>query len=333
VARRRPWQVLLAVLLALGLCVGVAGCGGDSTEEEDPNAVQDQDAKDAAPTGPLSPIPEAARFAGEIGRRTYPRAAAPETPPLLRWDFSGDDTYAYDLRMQNETDSQLPAGGRRQIKQLAEGTLLLRSQGDRTATLVLKVEKMKVDGVGPHQMPSRFPPMSVPGVREDGSMGTGTGPANLPLRDLFPLPAKPLRVGETVSRPASMPFNAMGSTLKVEGTSKVTLTGYVTIDGHKCARLDTDIDIAKVKAPETMKGTYKCVTRGKCVAYFDIEDRRFVSVELALSMGIHIEAPMPAANVKGAKMPKGMPDKFLMSMKMDSLATLTHNPRKADADY
>ena len=57
------------------------------------------------------------------------------------------------------------------------------------------------------------------------------------LKMLFPIPSSPLRVGESVSSPRAVPFNAMGSLLEVTGSSVTTLTGYVGLDGKTCARL------------------------------------------------------------------------------------------------
>ncbi len=58
---------------------------------------------------------------------------------------------------------------------------------------------------------------------------------------LFPLPTERLRIGESVSIPAQMPFNAMGSLLHVAGSSSIKLVNYVEVNGKACAKLDTVI--------------------------------------------------------------------------------------------
>ena len=145
---------------------------------------------------------------------------------------------------------------------------------------------------------------------------------------IFPDRPKPLRVGESVTVPLDVPFDAMNSVLSVEGTSTITLTGYVTIDGRRCARIETDIDMSKLDIPEEMPGTYKCAFKGKSVSYFDVEKSRFVSVEVALAIGMQIEAPMPKVDMGGEE----LPDKMEMSMQVDTLIRLTPNPEKAKAE-
>ncbi len=308
---------LAATLLVLMLAVsGLPGC--DKTEEEEAAC----DWGGEGPQIPRTPVSLSTtpKFLDAIGKESHAAADAPAVAPALRWDFSGSTVYAYDYRQEMVQASSL---GGTSIE--GDGTLLLKSKGDKTATLVLTVTKMTMglpDGER-KTPPMNSPAMVVPGVKEDGTMEIAANPANSLLRMLFPLPPRPLKVGESARVPNSMPFNAMGSALTVEGGNTITLTGYVTIDGRTCARLETDIDISKLEVPEELEGTYKCFLKGKSISYFDIQTRGFVSVEAALAMGMAIEPPKDDEG--GADGPAVFP----IAMQMDTVIRLRRNPEKA----
>jgi hypothetical protein len=204
----------------------------------------------------------------------------------------------------------------------AKGLLLIKSQGDSTAELVLKDIKtsMKMD-VGedePKTMEQKMPPLVVQGMKEDGSGSFGNSSQDMLLKMLFPLPPKPTKVGESVDVPAQMPFNAMGSILQVTGRSRITLNRYVKIGDRPCAQLDVDTDISKIKVPTELKGEYKCSTKGKSVFYFDIANRTFVSGTIAMIMQFSIDAPTPQMNIPGEDT-SDIPKRSKMSMVSDNL--------------
>jgi hypothetical protein len=317
-------RTLLLSLAVSALCLH--GCGDSDDETACPQPFGPPGSFGSA--GEPPPLSTESKHVNEIGSKSHPEAESPPEAPSLRWDFSKPVVHAYDHVQTMESTMSLGMD----MKLDAAGTVLLRSKGNDVAALVMKDMKMNMAskmGTGGEEqtMKSEPPVFVVPGVKEDGSMKTGNSSAEIFLQFLFPLPPKPLRVGESAAVPATMPFNAMGSVLSVEGTSTITLTKYVMIDGRRCARLETNIDV-----PEDLTGTYKCVTRGKSISYFDVERRRFVSVEVALVMGMQLDAPMPKIDMGGKEPPAVPSESMQMSMQMDTLIRLTLNPDKAAAE-
>ncbi len=272
--------------------------------------------------------PAASQFAEEVGTERFKKAEPPSAAPEFRWDFSKTDVvhaYSYEQEVRSKTDMGRSFGGKssgigQEIS--AKGSLLIRSQGDRTAEFVLKDMKMSIKmDTGedePKTMEQQMPPFVVQGMKEDGSGSFGNTSQDLLLKMLFPLPPKSLKVGESVDVPAQMPFNAMGSVLNVTGQSRITLTQYVTIDGRTCAQLDVDTDISTLKVPTELEGEYKCSIKGTSVFYFDVADRSFVSGTIALIMQFSIDAPMPVMNIPGEDT-SDMPKRSKMSMVSDNL--------------
>jgi hypothetical protein len=235
------------------------------------------------------------------------------------------------MTMKSDFAKAAPKGGMEQSMK-ATGDLLMKSRADKTATMVLKGMKMSMKPMGGKepetQMATEAPPMVVQGVREDSTMNIGASSQESLMKLLFPLPSKPLEVGQSVDVPAQMPFNAGGSLLMVTGRTRITLAKYVTIGGHTCARLECDIDISKIDIPEELQGEYKCSTKGSAVFYFDVEDRCFASGRLVLRMKASIDIPTPKIALKGRQKPPDMPPRMQMGMVNDTLIAIRRNRSK-----
>jgi hypothetical protein len=233
----------------------------------------------------------------------------------------------------------MPAANR----QTLDGTalLLIRSAGDQTGSMILKDMQGTMSAAGrPGQPPlkrtlPKIPPIVIQGFQEDGKLSAEMrgNPQEALMRVLFPLPPKPLKVGESVDLPMRMPFNVMGTQLFATGRCRAKLTGYVDIAGHTCARLEGDIDISDLKVPQELRGKYRFTSKGKSVMYFDVPGRRFARVDLALKMSAQVEAPSPAGAVaaQGGPQLKGMPKTLRMAMDSDNLIELRHVPGQPKA--
>ena len=192
-------------------------------------------------------------------------------------------------------------------------TMIMKAKGDKTADLILSECDAKSSIMGSMKMPNQV----IQGVTENSKIPEAPASQNEAIRLFFPLPPKALLVGESDAFPNKMPFNAMGSLLWVEGDTRLTLTGYVTIEGHTCARFDAAIDISKIDVPEELTGDYRCSTKGIGTLYFDIENRCFHSGQMALVMSMRVKAD--------EETPFGaMP----LAMDMDTLIEFSRNMKK-----
>ena len=268
------------------------------------------------------------QFADEVGKLNYTEANPPSAAPVFRWDFSKPNVvhaYTYEQEVRIKMDIGASLGGNSDDtspEMSAKGALLVKSQGDNTANLVLKDVQMsmKIDTGEdePKTVKQKMPLRVLQGMKEDGSGSFGNNSQDMALKVLFPLPTKPLKVGDSVDVPAQMPFNAMGSMLQFKGHSRITLTRYVKIGKRTCAQLDVDTDISKLKVPSELEGEYKGSTKGTSVFYFDVASRSFVSGTIALVMQFSIDAPMPQMRVPGEDR-TDMPKRDMMSMTSDNL--------------
>lgn len=267
------------------------------------------------------------RYLKELNNTDYSEAKAPKANPIFRWDFSKKNihTYSYEQEVINKTELGVDAGSEMsdpEQSMSAKGSLLIKSQADGTAELVLKDMKasMKISfnkTDDPKTMEQEMPPFVVQGMKEDGTGAFGDSSQDMLLKLIFPLPTKTLKVGESVDVPAQMPFNAMGSQLQVKGRSRITLTKYMLIGNRTCAQLNVDIDISDLKVPSELEGEYLCSTKGSAVFFFDISSRTFVSGSTALLTQFSIDAPMPKMNIQGEST-ANMPTRSKMSMKSDN---------------
>ena len=283
----------------------------------------------------LSPIPSGSAFLDQIDFNNYPSLASPDSAPLLRWDFSGTKVYPYNFSqtmiMMSEMDDMFGNGNGMISTQNMEGygRLSLKSEGDHVARLVIndltiRTEMNSPDSNEPKVMNQQAPPIIIQGIEEDGRMKSGDSSQDLLLKTLFPLPPSPLKIGDSVSVPAQMPFNAMGSLLYVTGHSKIELMDYVQINGRTCAKLKTDIDISNLKVPEEMEGNFKCHVKGRSIFYFNIEDRYFSSGRVALLMSIRVEAPTPKMDFPQDNNKIRIPETITMAMDSDNFLSVEY---------
>lgn len=268
------------------------------------------------------------RFLHELKKEKYTEAKPAGLPTVFRWDFSNREvyTYTFEQRVRNQFHIEGAFEGESgdgEQSLLAKGSLLIKSQGDGTANLVLEDVKMSMkmhlgEEEKPGTMEQTIPPVVVQGMNEDGSGSFGCSSQDVLLQLLFPLPTKPLKVGEFVDVPAQMPFNVWGSLLQVEGRSRITLTRYVRIGKRTCAQLDVDIDISDLNVPSELEGEYGCSAKGASVFYFDVAGRRFVSGTVAVLMQITVDAPLPKMSIPGEEVPD-MPERSKIAMAGDNL--------------
>lgn len=283
----------------------------------------------------LPPIPSGSDFLDQIDSEVYSSLSSPEKAPLLRWDFSGNKVYPFDFSqkiiMKNEMDDMFGNETRQPSTQNMEGygKLSLKSEGNNVARFVLEDLTMSMEIDIPDSdeskvMKSQAPPIVIQGIKEDGSMKLGNSSQELLFKTLFPLPPNPLTIGESVSVPAQMPFNVMGSLLHVTGNSKIKLVDYVQINGKTCAKLQTEIDISTLNVPEELKGNYKCQVKGRSMFYFNIEDRHFMSGRVAMLMSMRVEAPTPKMGFP-QEMNKGdVPETIKMAMDSDNFLSVEY---------
>jgi len=306
-----------AAVLVLATGLGIVGCSDDDAD--------------------LPPLVERSTFLDRIDEATYPAAPAPPEAPLLRWDFSDDALHAFDYYQEVVMQVQMMMMDENaENRMVGEGTVLLQSAGDRTAMFVMKDMNLQmtssVDGQNQTLPPMpETPPVRMPGVTEDGRMPGAESSAELLVRFLFPLPDKPLDVGQSADVPMSMPMGTTGGVLPVTGRMRITLDGYVTIDGQTCARLVTDTDISTIDVPKGMEGTYLFALKGKGVLYFDLDRRSFVSGTLALMMSMRVATPIPEA-MRELAGDSDVPDVMRMIADSDNLIRLKRNDEKAAAE-
>jgi hypothetical protein len=271
---------------------------------------------------------DVSQFAKLVNKEQYKEVAAPTVFPVFRWNFANQVVHNYryeqEVRIKSNLGSVFSDKSDDMGQEMsAKGALLIKSQGNGTAELVMKEIKMsmKMNRGGdkkPETMEQTMPPSVFQGMKEDGSGSFGNSSQDMLLKMLFPLPARSMKVGESVDVLMQMPFNAIGSVLQVTGRSRITLARYVKIGKHTCAQLNVDTDVSELKVPTELKGEYKCSTKGTAVFYFDVVNRYFVSGTIAELNQVSIDAPSSKMNTPGEKVPDKS-ERTKMSMNSDNL--------------
>jgi hypothetical protein len=292
---------LLGIAIAFAAAILAAGCSSKEDPEQAkvfenmPETLKNM-MKHMKAEGPMPELRVESEFEEKLRRKKYPEAEPPKDKEVFRWDFSKKHKYVYDYTSR----ARGTTFGIEQ-KALSSATITVKAKGDRTADIIVGDLDTKLDmGIEERELPEykeimdqvrklQVPDMVLQGFKEDSTLpGEHTAP-NLLTVALLPLPAEPLAPGGSTSIPRKEPFNAFGSLLWVKGATKTTLKGYVTIEGHRCARLDLRIDVSKLDVPEELPGKYACSIVGVGTCYFDMVDKCYHSVELAIVQSVRAE--------------------------------------------
>lgn len=270
---------------------------------------------------PLSLVAAEPKFSAAVDAEKYPSVAAPADAPLFRWDFSAkrDSRFTYD-----QAATQISMSGEGEMPITAKGDLIVRSNGDGTARIVLEGVRMtmtmpplKNETAAPRKMEQSLPTSVAGTIGEDGRVVTQQPSIEM----LFPLPPSTLAVGKTVDVPFSMPFNANGSALQVKGISHITHGGYVMLGKRLCARFEERSELLKLDVPEEVPGKYDVTMTATGVAFFDVHERRFVRAVVASHVAMTAEIVMPKFDGDAAAEKESKPEK--MSMTSDDRITVS----------
>jgi len=156
-------------------------------------------------------------------------------------------TYAYHQTMTMTTDHD--------TKMESTGTMTLVSNKDKTATLTIDAA-LTVNGKAPDEKPA---PITMK-INEDG---TGDRPDQMALIGLlFPVPKKPLKVGDVDTMTITIPAQGLAGKEAVSGPMEMKLVGFAP---SGCAQLESklliheksDVDEVGVK----LDGQY-CLNKG-----------------------------------------------------------------------
>ena len=253
----------------------------------------------------------------------YPYAEAPSEAPILRWDFSGYDQYRYLIEIDTSSVTNIDAGDLSDDNtqtSTTEGNMVIKSQGDHTARIVL--EKMEVttdfspdDGNDSDTSNMTGYTIVIQDMQEDGTLGSCNTSEEALVKLILPLPSTPLELGESVDVPVQVPFYAMGSLLPVKGQITITLQGYVSVNGQLCARLIGDIDISEMDIPEEIEGDYECIITGVSDYLFAVDSKKFILGEVAIVM--KIEGDFAPVDVDPASEGFNIPDRVKIGMEIE----------------
>jgi len=274
---------------------------------------------------PALSVPSQSKFIADLDVSTYPVVNGPGDPLPMKMDFSGNADYSYDFSQNIEGSHWDGLSDQTTGQEISvRGELLLKSQGDRTADLVLDASSVETTLVlqgEPRTMKQAVPPLVIPGILENGRINAETVSQDIVFQILFPLPDTPLRRGETFSRRAIAPFAIQGTTLSVTGEVVTTLSDFVLIDGALCAKLEGNILLTEVEVPKDLQGTFSGTAKGRLVAFFDLENRSFVECRIALLMAMSADMPNPDGEIPEKDRVGPAPKRTQVEMVNDNLVS------------
>lgn len=325
----------LRILLAVFTAAFLFGCGGG--DKTCSSGVGPSSTPLAEPKGPMPPLPGKSSFTPDLGDIKAEPTEAPQDAVSLRWDFVTPRTMAYDYTQTVKNTSEM--GGQSGITQNLEssGTLLMKSERDKTARMVLKDIKAQMNAAVPGKSEISPASMDLPvqvvsGIQENGSISGGNSEQEVLVKLLFPLPPGPLKQGETAEIPVKIPFNMMGSVLDATGLLRTKLVRFVKVGGRLCAQLETVVDVGKLEIPPEVESKAQFEVKGITIALFDLEEHRFVAASQALMLAFRIDIPLPKIDLKGEGPAVSLPKVMRMVTDSDNLINIRWSAEKTKSE-
>ena len=257
------------------------------------------------------------KYADELLSEVHRSVDGPEKAFEFRMDFGQPTEIEYRFHQKQSMNNSFSSGA---MESESVAVLVLKSEGDRTARVIIRDQELSMTINGEEEEPSsisrKAPTVVVPGLNENGRFTSPSGGTDPMIRMLFPLPEEPLGPGGSFQSPIELPFNAMGSLLWARGDSTIRFTGYVNLRGHLGARLDVTTKVQDLEIPDEIDGNYSFEVAALGTYYFDLESRTFESGAMAIRMKMNVQVP-------ATSMPQftddDSPEDLEMSMDLDGL--------------
>lgn len=267
------------------------------------------------------------QFEPEISALVYPPVNYTDQALDLSWDFSTEEVFSFQfdqtVYMTSDMGRKPEGSGSDGSVSTSSGEILVKSLGNGLARVVFQNMETTMEiqtPEGPETMSQKLPVKVAGEINETGRDAESEKQRNLPTDDMFPLPGKPIRLGESIVYPVNLPFNAMGSLLYVRGEEKITLTGFVSRDSRLCAQLDVVQEVKDLTVPPEIEGDYYFSKIQTARAFFDIKRKQFVEVLIAARMVMGVKSPSPDVSFSDDKgVEEEIPKEVRMSMDSDNL--------------
>lgn len=194
----------------------------------------------------------------------------------FKWDFSKDQKISYSLEQEQTTITDFQGEGQfDSTHHSMNGKIILDIEKNSTMNFILDSLKGKTkypsESFTQHQAQEmKYPKQIIPGFNEYGRNNTRPNQTEM-LASLFPLPYGEKCDQSYYEIKTSMPFNAQGAALNVEGLRKITIKDSLEIKKHKCVKIEVETQFNKIEIPKGLEGEYFCKVTSSFWGYFDYE--------------------------------------------------------------
>lgn len=217
---------------------------------------------------------EAALAARPLDKALYPARVEVAGPVAPRWDFRTPgvqrwrvttDATSGPIAVHFATDLLVVVAADAPVGSPAVTVTLAKGEAAQTR-----------DGVA---STVQVPETKVGTLRGDGTL---TAPKeNTPVRTLFALPPRPLRVGEKVAIPIEIATTLPGTLAILKAPITMQLARVVRCGKSRCAQLEWTLDLQRAAPELALKVT------GAGVTYFDLDLHRLMAADVYYEVALH----------------------------------------------
>lgn len=190
------------------------------------------------------------------------------------------------------------------------GNILLKNQGDSLASLSFQNLTLRnLFGNKKDTSSQQIPTQVIQGFNQYGENQLNSG-YNQKFTSFFPLPYRITQMENNVFKfPITMPFNANGSALLVNGECVFTILDTIKYDNYNCLKIRSISTYNNLEIPETLEGQYFCESSLIFNGLFAYEEGYFINGKVKAITEYRIETPNSNSE-KNSKMEMYSSDEF-----------------------
>jgi hypothetical protein len=195
----------------------------------------------------------------------------------FEWDFNSNKDYVYSFTQishRKRKTNKLQETDKVFIKK--SGKIIISGKTENIADLSFLDVIIKAKYEGSKDTINQVQINSlIQGLDSKSHFSATTGISDF-LRVLIPLPKNDLEVQNEEKEGLYYPLHLNESILNSKGFNTLLFSEYKEVNGRKCAVLNGDINVSKLKLPDYIKGDYQLSKKGKGTYYFDIDEGCYV---------------------------------------------------------
>ena len=263
--------------------------------------------------GSISNLPDPSSMESILQIPEYQEVRIGDRAIMIKWDFNRTPDRLFSYQQKTISTNKTSLAMERNDSAMAVdavGLINIRKTEKDSTLIVIQNKRSKLTNWTPSlEKPlsnvSRAPITFLKGIQSNGTFSPALSPQHAAWGYLFSLPNRPLRKGDTVQWPVNFPVEEGKKTLMAKGTTRLTLTRFVKIDGNVCAQLNL-IQNTRFTSMSEFDGEFTYTSNLNTTLFFDVLAGSMHSAYMDMQINTNKDNPNAMLKVPGSLPKRGL---------------------------